>query len=199
VHEARVLRDTARRTRVVTQMGNQGHSSRDAQLINQWVRAGALGPVREVHAWTNRPIWPQGVPYPARRRGAGPAGAPFGNPVTARSLEQQLAAAMAGRGAAPRRRARLGPVLRPAPLVPYHPVYHPFNWRGWTNFGVGALGDMAAHLIDHPYWALGLTYPTSVEATSTPWGGDQANPASYPLAMQVHYDFPARGRSRRCA
>jgi hypothetical protein len=77
--------------------------------------------------------------------------------------------------------------------VPYHPVYHPFNWRGWVPFGVGALGDMGAHLIDHPYWALGLTYPERVEATSSPWGGDEANPDTYPLAMLVHYDFPARG------
>jgi predicted dehydrogenase len=195
VHEARVLRDTARRTRVVTQMGNQGHSSRDAQLINQWIRAGAIGPVREVLAWTNRPIWPQGVPYPAAPGAAsGPPGAPFGNAVTSRSLNEQLAAAMAGAGAqAPPAGLDWDLYCGPAPLVPYHPVYHPFNWRGWTNFGVGALGDMGAHLIDHPYWALGLTYPTSVEATSTPWGGDQANPASYPMAMQVHYDFPARG------
>jgi hypothetical protein len=109
VHEARVLRDTARRTRVVTQMGNQGHSSRDAQLINQWVRAGALGPVREVHAWTNRPIWPQGVPYPAAPgAAAGPPGAPFGNPVTARSLDEQLAAAMAGAARGARRRGSTG-------------------------------------------------------------------------------------------
>jgi predicted dehydrogenase len=195
VHEARVLRDTARRTRVVTQMGNQGHSSRDAQLVNQWVRAARSAPVRAVHAWTNRPIWPQGVPYPAQPgAAAGPGGAPFGNPVTARSLDQQLAAGHGRRAAAaPPAGLDWDLYCGPAPLVPYHPVYHPFNWRGWTNFGVGALGDMGAHLIDHPYWALGLTYPTSVEATSTPWGGDQRNPASYPLAMLVHYDFPARG------
>jgi predicted dehydrogenase len=195
VHEARVLRDTARRTRVVTQMGNQGHSSRDAQLINQWIRGGAIGPVREVLAWTNRPIWPQGVPYPAAAAAsAGPPNMPFGNAVTSRSLNEQLAAAMAGAGVqAPPAGLDWDLYCGPAALVPYNPVYHPFNWRGWTNFGVGALGDMGAHLIDHPYWALGLTYPTSVEATSTPWGGDQANPASYPMAMQVHYDFPARG------
>jgi len=193
VHEARVLRDVARRTRVVTQMGNQGHSSREAQLINRWVRGGAIGPVREVLVWTNRPIWPQGVPYPAELP-QGTSGAPFGNTTTSRSLNDQLAAAMAASG------ARTPPAsldwelyCGPAAMVPYHPVYHPFNWRGWTNFGVGALGDMGAHLIDHPYWALGLTYPSAIEATSTPWGGDQNRPASYPQAMLVHYDFPARG------
>jgi predicted dehydrogenase len=84
----------------------------------------------------------------------------------------------------------LGPV---AEDLPYHPVYHPFNWRGWTDFGVGALGDMGAHLIDHPVWALNLGYPSSIEATSTPWGGPSARPATYPLAMTVHYEFPARG------
>ena len=63
--------------------------------------------------------------------------------------------------------AYLGPITKD---VPYHPIYHPFHWRGWVDFGVGALGDMGAHLIDHPYWALGLTYPTHVEATSTPVG-----------------------------
>ncbi|HXN75357.1 MAG TPA: hypothetical protein VN876_01905 [Gemmatimonadaceae bacterium] len=94
--------------------------------------------------------------------------------------------------------------------VPYHPIYHPFNWRGWIDFGVGALGDMGAHLIDHPFWALGLTYPTSIEATSTQWGtmpippdpkaaaGTREargynKPVSYPVATAVHYQFPARG------
>jgi hypothetical protein len=102
----------------------------------------------------------------------------------------------------------LGPVKED---IPYHPIYHPFNWRGWVDFGVGALGDMGAHLIDHPYLALGLTYPTSVEATSTNWGtmrlppinpsapnttpeGRPRNiPVSYPVATRVNYQFPARG------
>ena len=77
--------------------------------------------------------------------------------------------------------------------TPYHPIYHPFHWRGWTAFGVGALGDMGAHLLDHPYWALDLGYPTHVEATSTPWGGPAESPACYPVAMNVHYRFPVRG------
>ena len=73
--------------------------------------------------------------------------------------------------------------LGPVPDLPFHPIYHPLNWRGWIDFGVGAIGDMGAHLIDHPYWALGLTYPTTIEATSTPWGGSANAPATYPLAM----------------
>ncbi len=196
VHEARVLRETARRTGVVTQMGNQGHSSREAALINQWVRSGGIGPVREVQVWTNRPIWPQGIPYPA----AGAAGVPArpvgwsGNPYTDRVISDDLAGALAAEGShTPPAGLDWDLYSGPAAMLPYHPIYHPFNWRGWTNFGSGALGDMGAHLIDHPYWALELTYPTVIEATSTPWGGDQGHPASYPISMQVHYDFPARG------
>ena len=194
VHEARVLRETAARTRVVTQMGNQGHSSPEAQLINTWVRSGKLGPVRTVHAWTNRPIWPQGVARPAAAPPPEPAGW-SGNAYTSRLLSQQLAGAMlaGAAGAVPPAGVDWDLYCGPAAAIPYHPVYHPFNWRGWVNFGVGALGDMGAHLVDHPYWALGLTYPDRVEATSSPWGGDDADPASYPQAMLVHYDFPARG------
>jgi len=201
VHEARVLRDTARRTRVVTQMGNQGHSSRDAQLINQWVRAGALGPVRQVLAWTNRPIWPQGVPYPAQAAAAsGPASAPFGNNVTSRSLNEQLAAAMAAGGpGAPPAGLDWDYYCGPGALIPYNPVYHPFNWRGWTNFGVGALGDMGAHLIDHPYWALGLTYPTSVEATSTPWAATRPTRPATRSRCRCTTTSRRAATSRRCA
>ncbi len=210
VHEARVLRATAlAHPRIVTQMGNQGHSSDGARLINEWIQAGLIGPVHEVHVWTNRPrvYWPQGIPRP----GASPAPAtpdPFDNPWTAQHVNDVLAAAMgtAARPDALRWDLFLGPV---AEDVPYHPIYHPFNWRGWTDFGVGALGDMGAHLIDQPYWALGLTYPSSVEASSTPWGtvfvpggtpgaGSVTGAAhrravSYPIATTVHYEFPARG------
>jgi predicted dehydrogenase len=118
---------------------------------------------------------------------------PFGNPYTMRSLAEQLAAAMQISGSATPSPVNWDLYLGPAAEVPFHPVYHPFNWRGFTAFGVGALGDMGAHLIDHPYWALELGYPSHVEATSTPWGGDEADPATYPQAMLVHYDFPARG------
>ena len=164
VHEARVLRETARQTGVVTQMGNQGHSSDDARLVNEWIQAGVIGPVHEVHVWTNRPIWPQGIARPTTPPDPVPEG-----------LRWDL---------------YLGPVPED---IPYHKIYHPFNWRGWLDFGVGALGDMGAHLIDHPYWALGLSQPTSIEATSTPWGGPYDHPATYPQGMTVHYQFAARG------
>jgi predicted dehydrogenase len=191
VQEARILRETAKRMKVVTQMGNMGHSSEGAALINEWIQAGVIGKVREVHVWTNRPIWPQGVPRPSKPVIVGEA--PAAPSWNTRGVNRTLATAMDGDYSVP---AGLDwdLFLGPAPEVQYHPIYHPFNWRGWADWGTGAIGDMAAHLIDHPYWALGLTYPTSVEATSTPWGTDSNNkPASYPLAAQVVYKFPARG------
>jgi len=78
--------------------------------------------------------------------------------------------------------------LGPSPTVEYHPLYHPFNWRGWADWGVGAIGDMGAHLIDHAYWALDLGYPTAVETVSTPFSG-----GSFPNATTTFYDFSARG------
>ena len=164
VHEARVLQEAARRTGVVTQMGNQGHSREDSRRIVEWIRAGIIGPVHTVEAWTNRPIWPQGVGRPVKPADALPSG-----------LRWDL---------------YVGPVPED---VPWHQAYHPFNWRGWLDFGVGALGDMGAHLLDHPFWALQLAPPISVEATSTPWGRAQKVPVTYPSGMLVHYEFAGRG------
>jgi len=84
----------------------------------------------------------------------------------------------------------LGPVPQD---IAYHPAYHPFSWRGWVPFGVSAIGDMGAHLIDQSYWSLGLGLPTTITSNSTPWGGPANNPASYPLAMTTRYEFAARG------
>ncbi|MGE0442295.1 MAG: Gfo/Idh/MocA family protein [Gemmatimonadales bacterium] len=192
VHEARVLAETARRKGVVTQMGNQGHSSNDARLINEWVQAGVIGPVREVRIWTNRPIWPQGIPYPAKA----PADFPGMDKLDwwgQWAMNAIVGEALEGSYSVPAGldwKQYLGPV--PKDLA-YHPVYHPFRWRGWVDFGVSALGDMGAHLVDHPFWALDLDFPTSVEATSTPWGGTEDEPATYPQAMVAHYEFPAKG------
>ena len=195
VHEARVLREIAKRKGVVTQMGNMGHSSEGARLVNEWVQAGVIGPVRQVQVWTNRPIWPQGVPRPAKPPEADAAAAMgSGNDWTQRRFNKMAAAMMSTEFGSVPSAINWDLFLGPAPDVPYHPIYHPFNWRGWVDWGTGAVGDMAAHLIDHPYWALGLTYPTSVEATSTPWGLDDKNkPASYPLSTKIVFKFPARG------
>jgi predicted dehydrogenase len=193
VREARMLRYVAHQTGVVTQMGNQGHSSMDARRINEWIQAGVIGPVREVYVWTNRPIWPQGLARPALPPEDGNSTAPAAPSWNRGAVSARTAAALFGDYPVPQGlswQLYLGPVLED---IAYHPIYHPFNWRGWVPFGVGALGDMGAHLIDHPYWALQLGYPTSIEATSTPWGGPRSNPASYPLAMTAHYEFPARG------
>ena len=210
VHEARVLRALAKSSGVVTQMGNQGHSMENARLINEWVQAGLIGPVHEVSIYTNRPVgfWPQGVPRPGRSIPAAPAvpGAPdvyaAGTPklqAGAPQWSQGMVNTMVAEGlwnnnySAP---ASLNWDLYTGPCahdVPYHPIYHPFNWRGWLDFGAGALGDMGAHLVDHPFWALGLTAPVSIEATSTPWVPNARNPATFPMAMTAHYQFAARG------
>ncbi len=167
VREGRTLLDLAQRNpRIVTQMGNQGHSGDDGRRAVELIRGGAIGRVREVHAWTNRPVWPQGEPRPAAV--AKPAG-----------LDWDL-------------------WLGPAPVDwGYHPDYAHFNWRGWVPFGVGSLGDMGAHLIDFPVWALDPGLPTRIETRHSRWGGDDniwdgkppADLGSYPLATVTTYRF----------
>ncbi len=157
IFEARQLAAEAARAGVVTQMGNQGHASEGGRLINEWIADGAIGAVREVHCWTNRPIWPQGIERPKEIPSVPP------------ELDWNL-------------------WLGPSAWRPYHPAYCPFSWRGWWDFGTGAVGDMGAHIIDHPYWALGLEYPATVQASSTRFTED-----SYPQASVVTYSFPARG------
>ena len=216
VHEARVLRETARKNpKLVTQMGNQGHSSHEARLINEWIQAGIIGPVREVQVWTNRPIWPQGVPRPGKpasqepapevgqsqaraqgqrmaKGGYGTAGS-FGNDWTQVRVNKETAWTVLNNFSKPDT-LNWDLDLGPAPEVPFHPISHPFNWRGWVDWGTGALGDMGAHLIDHPFWALDLGLPTAIEATSSPWGYDSKNNiASHPLVTQAVYHFAARG------
>ncbi|MEJ2204896.1 MAG: Gfo/Idh/MocA family oxidoreductase [Gemmatimonadota bacterium] len=188
VEEARMLRKVAEETGVVTQMGNQGHSGDGARLINEWVQAGVIGPVRQVHVWTNRPIWPQGLPAPVK-----PEEMPEDDNWWPGPTNQRIAAAISRDYKKPDTLSWDLHRCANATETPYHPIYHPFHWRGWTAFGVGALGDMGAHLVDHPYWALGLEYPTSIEATSSPWGGPAEDPVTYPVAMMVHYRFPRRG------
>ena len=206
IAEARTLARTARETKRVTQMGNQGHSGDGTRRIKELIAAGIIGPVREVHVWTDRPrgYWPQGIPRPGSgstastgpARGAMQASAADPNVPprwSMRTVDQAILKAMAENPQTPPPGLNWDLFLGGAPAVPYHPVYHPFSWRGWIDFGVSAIGDMGAHLIDQPYWALELGYPTSISASSTPWGGPPSDPASYPVASTVMYEFPARG------
>ena len=156
VSEARALTEAARKYKVVSQMGNQGHSGNGVRDICEWIWAGVIGEVKEVHAWTNRPIWPQGIDRPKEVHEI---------PDT---LDWDL-------------------WIGPSPMRPYNKCYAPFAWRGWWDFGGGALADMACHVLDPVFWALKLKYPTSVEASCTP-----VNKETYPLASVVHYQFPAR-------
>jgi predicted dehydrogenase len=158
VYEARYLRDLAHETGVVTQMGNQGSAADGLRRAVECVHAGIIGPVREVYVWTNRPIWPQGI------------GRPDGSDPVPETLDWDI-------------------WLGPAPARPYKKgVYNPFNWRGWLDFGTGALGDMACHTVNMPFRALGLGYPTEIEATAI----TGINQETYPLASKIRFQFPAR-------
>jgi predicted dehydrogenase len=156
IAEARALARAAAEAKVATQMGNAGHSSESTRRVVELVRAGAIGPVREVHAWTNRPIWPQGLDHRPE-------------PKTAPA------------------HVRWDLWLGPAPERPYSEAYHPFKWRGWWDFGTGALGDMGCHVLDPAFWALGLRDPEGVEAEGPP-----INPETAPRWSIVRYEFPAR-------
>ncbi len=158
VEEARNLAKATKKYKVVTQMGNQGHGSEGARLINEWIWDGAIGDVYEVHAWTNRPIWPQNIPRPTE------------TPAVPPSLDWNL-------------------WLGIAQERPYHPAYVPFAWRGFWDYGTGALGDMGAHILDHPFWALNLEFPSDVQASSTHF-----NEETYPIASVITYNFPKRGK-----
>lgn len=168
VHEVRVMTEAAREAKVVTQMGNQGRSGEGARLVCEWLWDGAIGPVREVHAWTNRPVWPQGVEVDR----------PKETPPVPQGLDWDK-------------------WIGPAPMRPYHPTYHPGNWRAWWDFGTGSLGDLGCHILDAAFWALKLKYPTSVEGCiSTYWQGlwQKTDPKNeqFPRSTIVRYQFPER-------
>jgi predicted dehydrogenase len=184
VDEARRLSKRAAETKLATQMGNQGRSLDDTRTAVEYIWSGAIGEVREIHVWTDRPVgfWPQGVPRPKAAV----------EPLDALKWDQsgvdtRLAAAMAGNYPVPETLS-WDLFLGVGPEVPYHPIYHPFNWRGWTDWGCGAIGDMGAHLLDVSMWALNLGLPTSIETVSTPFNG-----VSYPSGELIFYEFPARG------
>jgi predicted dehydrogenase len=159
VHEARAVAEAAREATVATQMGNQGHSGEGIRRICEWVWDGAIGQVRTVYAWSDTGYWTD------------LDGRPKNNPpVPAGMKDWDL-------------------WIGPAPYRPYHPAYHPYNWRGWWDFGTGAIGDMACHNMDPAFWALKLTLtsPATVEGCST-----RVNSETTPNGCIVRYTFPAR-------
>lgn len=154
IWEARQMGEIARKMKVATQMGNQGTAGGGLRNDAMMIKKGVLGTVTEVHCWTNRPIWPQGVERGAEK------------PVPSHVHWEEW--------------------IGPAPMRPYADGYHTFAWRGWWDFGTGALGDMACHTVNMPYMALDLRYPTSVVATSS---GN--NKDSYPRSSEIIFEFPA--------
>lgn len=162
VHEARALRLLAEEKGVVTQMGNQRHSSGAYRAVVEIIRSGTIGKVKETHAWSNRPIWPQGLDGPPQKTDPVPSW-----------LNWDL-----WLGVAPERSY-------------VKDTYHPFKWRGWSDFGTGALGDMGCHIIDPVFWALELEAPHAVRADCEPIRG-----GSFPNESTVRWTFPA---TRHCA
>lgn len=156
VYESRILTRAAQKYDVVTQMGNQGASGDDTYLVCESIWNGDIGEIKEVHAWTNRPIWPQALNRPEE------------TPRVPKGLNWDL-------------------WLGPAPERPYSPYYHPWNWRGWFDFGTGALGDMACHILDVVMRSLRLEYPVGIQASTSKWTLE-----SPPEAEQVTYYFPER-------
>jgi predicted dehydrogenase len=155
VQEARIMADVARRMKVATQMGNQGTAADSLRQAAAVVKAGHLGTVKEVHVWTNRPVWAQGGDRPDPEDEVPP------------TVHWDL-------------------FIGPAPFRPYAPGYHPFAWRGWWDFGTGALGDMACHTFNMPYMALDLKNPVSIEAEHSGHNQD-----SYPSWSVIRFAFPA--------
>lgn len=134
VWEARVLTDAAKKYKVVTQMGNQGASNDGPRQAREWYEAGIIGDVHTVYCWTDRPVWPQGIPWPSQKA------------EIPKELNWDL-------------------WLGTAPQKDYVDKLVPFNWRGWWDYGTGALGDMGCHLLELPFSMLGLTYVQDVQAS----------------------------------
>jgi predicted dehydrogenase len=157
VYEAHKMGEVARETKVATQLAVGNQASEATRLLCEWIWAGVIGPVREVHNWSSRPFWPQGIERPKEEE-----------PVP-EGLDWDL-------------------WLGPAPARPYNHVYLPFVWRGWFDFGTGAIGDMGCYSFDTIFRVLKLGPPASVEASST-----RVLPETFPLASLLRFDFPARG------
>src|SRR5829696_2454190 len=159
VREIRLMRETAKQKNLATQMGTQIHAGENYRRVVELVKAGAIGKVERAHNWV--PTSYSGSQKNVKR--------PEGTPAVPEGLHWDL-------------------WLGPAAERPYHPDYHPFWWRGWWDFANGALGDMACHHMDLPYWALGLRDPVSIESEGPP-----PDPEVAPKWQVVHYRYPARG------
>jgi predicted dehydrogenase len=166
IYEARMLTRAAEKYRLVSQMGNQGSSGDSTRYVEKWIQSGLIGDVHRVHVWTNRPVWPQGIPTPS------------GSYEVPRELDWDL-------------------WLGTAPERPFNPIYVPASWRGWVDFGTGALGDMGCHFIDVPFRALKLGYPESVQCSVgqvfTGFFQEAFYTDSYPPSSKIHIEFPSRG------
>ncbi len=178
VYEARKMRDVAREYGVATQMGNQGSASNGLRRAVELIQSGIIGPVREAHVWTNRPVWPQ-APQVMNRPEEKPVPShvhwdEFIGPSPMRPYAEYAPREVEDKKSGKRRREKVG-------------AYHDFNWRGWWDFGTGALGDMACHTANMSFRALKLGYPVSVIAEST-----DLNPETYPSSAKVTFAFPAR-------
>jgi hypothetical protein len=158
VHEARIVRQLAKEKNLATQMGNQGSAERGLRRAVEVIHAGVIGAPKEIHVWSNRPIWPQGLDRPE------------GEDPVPDSLDWDV-------------------WLGPAPVRPYKQgVYHNFNWRGWYDFGTGALGDMACHTVNMPFRACKLGYPDVVEYELA----SRMYPETFAKTSRIRFEFPAR-------
>jgi predicted dehydrogenase len=168
VYEARKITEAARKSKVQTQMGNQGHSSEHIRMVREWIQSGSIGDVKEVHAWTDRPNkGPWYANFAARALPKSGVNAP-------KSLDWDL-------------------WLGPAMDRPYSPCFHPVKWRAWLDFGTGALGDMGCHILDPACWALDLMNPTSITA-EVKHHKPELKGKAFPISAKVTYEFPRRGK-----
>jgi len=169
VWEARQLMEAANKYKVATQMGNQGYSNEGTRQAAEMIWAGEIGKVTEVHAWTDRPIWPQGL-----------------SEIPAADQVPDTLDWDSWLGISEKRSYTSG---GPGYPTKYGGFYEPFNWRGFYDFGCGALGDMACHILGAPNLALRLGSPTSVECVHK----EGASNFMFPTKSVIRYDFPARG------
>ncbi|MGM0933031.1 MAG: Gfo/Idh/MocA family protein [Bacteroidota bacterium] len=164
IYEARQLTDAAKKYKVVTQMGNQGSSGDGVRKLREWYDADLIGKVHTVYCWTDRPVWPQGIPWPEHSNATVPS-----------ELDWNL-------------------WLGTAPYKDYVDGLVPFNWRGWWDYGTGALGDMGCHLIEAPYRVLNLNYPKDVQSSVGSVYVDEFKrgyfPESCPPSSHVIMTFP---------